>query len=377
MSAEPPSRILVVERNKPELRLLCRTLEQGGFDAVACSSADDALVHVESGDIGAAIVDLGLSDVSGLELLERIRSANRRVPVVIYAGTPTDDGISRYESVKEALNLGAFGYVDSLDDPGELLHHVRRAFRERVDHRVPDSQRTAGAPAEDSAQFDREVEDLASVVVHDLRSPMLTISGYCQILQEEYSSDMQEEAKESLAHIAGGAERIGRLIEGLSAYSRVGHSDRAEEPVHLDAVLTQVKTDLAVAIREHEARIEVGRLPAIHGDAAQLAELFRHLVDNALQSRHEIPPVVEIDASHHGDCWQFAVKDNGVGVAREDFDRIFQPFQRGRGRPRTTAGVGLAICRRIVHRHGGQIWLESDLGQGTTFYFTLRARSGQ
>ena len=180
--------ILVVEDTETERHLLCDILQTEGFHAIGCESGKEALRQVRQRRFGVAIVDLRLPDISGTELLEKIRDLDDQVQVIIYTGAAS------FDSVKEAINLGAFAYVEKLSAPAELLRHVHRALRERVHRYATDLESAVRHRTEQLARSNRELEKFASIVAHDLRSPLLTISGYCQILQEEYKARLDPTA---------------------------------------------------------------------------------------------------------------------------------------------------------------------------------------
>jgi signal transduction histidine kinase len=361
------SNVLVVEDNASDLKLLCGILHMEGFRVIGCGSAQEALQHVRQRDFGVAVVDYRLPDLSGTQLLEQIRACDAHVRVILYTGP------ALYDSIKEAIDLGAFAYVERLSDPAELVRHVQRACLERVDRYALDLEQAAALRTEELARSNRELEEFASVVAHDLRSPLLTISGYCQLLDEEYAERFDATAREYLNQAVAGAARMGRLIEDILEYSRAGRSSEPLRAVDMQSVLVHATANLEASIREHDVRIEVGPMPVVVGDPTQLVQLVQNLLDNAIKFRRvQQPPRVGVTASPSDGCWQFAVEDNGIGVAEEHFERIFQTFQRLHGRELPGTGIGLAICRRIVERHGGRIWLRSAVGQGATFYFTLR-----
>jgi two-component system, sensor histidine kinase and response regulator len=359
------SHVLVVEDDADELKLLCEILQEEGFHAIGCESAGKALEHVRQRDFGVAVVDYRLPDLSGTQLLEQIRGFDDQVRVIIYTGAGS------YASAREALNLGAFAYLEKLSDRSELLRHVHRACRERVDRYAIDLERAVAARTEELARSNRELEDFASIVAHDLRSPLLTISGYCQLIGEDCGERLDATARDYLGQIAAGAARMDRLIHDLLEYSRAGRSQQPLEPVDMQSVLTQATANLEAAIRQREARIEVGPMPAVAGDQTQLVELFQNLIGNAVKFCRDETPRVRVSASPDTGWWHFAVQDNGIGIEQEHFERIFQTFQQIHGAEYAGTGIGLAICKKIVERHGGRIWLDSAAGQGTTFYFTL------
>ncbi len=365
--SEKFARILAVEDNATELRLLTDILEEDGFQVIGCTSAAEALRQLEPGRFGVGVVDLMLPDLDGIALLQEILKIDPDVRVIIYTGA------SSFDSVKEALNAGAFGYIEKLSDPSELLRHVHRAARARVGRYAADLEAAVAKRTEELARSNQELQSFASVVAHDLRSPLLTISGYCEILKEEFGSMLPPGAIEYLEQITMAAGRMGRLIDDLLDYSRVGRGRDPMRTVDLHTVVEQVRANLDAAIRDANATIQVDRLPPVRGDQTQLIQLFQNLVGNAIKFRDARPIVVSIRCEVEGAMHRFAVADNGIGIDRKDFERIFRVFQRLHGKEYPGTGIGLALCQKIVERHGGRIWLESQLGQGSTFYFTLPA----
>jgi light-regulated signal transduction histidine kinase (bacteriophytochrome) len=365
MPTERFSQVLVVEDNDPERRLLCEILKEDGFDAVGCGCAEDALEQVHKKHFAVAVVDLRLPDLDGTELLDRIRRLDERVEVIIYTGAAS------FDSVKDAINLGAFAYVEKLSDPSELLRHVHRAFHERVGRYAKDLETAVRQRTEELARSNRELEKFASIVAHDLRSPLLTISGYCQILREEYAGRLEPGACEYLDHVVAGVTRMNRLIEDLLDYSRVGRSTEPFGQVNLDSVVAEALANLDAAIRQCGAQVDAGPMPVVFGVRTLLLQLFQNLLDNAVKFRGTTPPAVCLRATQDGDHWQFSVQDNGVGIDPGHFEQLFQVFHRLHGREYPGTGIGLALCKKIVDLHGGRIWPASRPGEGTTFFFTL------
>lgn len=368
MAPDPPrfSKILVVEDHEPDLVLLCEILEEEGFTVSGVASAAEAIEKAAQEEHGVAIVDLRLPDLHGNQLMERLLAIDEKIQVIIYTGAAS------YDSVKEALNCGAFAYVEKLRDPDELLRHVHRACRERVDRYALDLEQAVQERTEALAQSNRDLENFASVVAHDLRSPLLTISGYCQILQEEYAPQLDSTAVGYLGHVVGGVRRMNRLIEDLLSYSRLGRGDIEGQPVEVGRVVQHVRENLQLRIAEAGALLEIGDMPVVVGDETQLCQLFQNLVDNAIKFRCADPPRIRIGAERETDCWRFWVADNGIGIDEGLQEEVFRVFHRLASPPSESGtGIGLAVCKRIVQRHGGRIWFESSEGAGTTFYFTL------
>jgi signal transduction histidine kinase len=359
------SHALIVEDDAAELEQLCTVLEEDGFQVIGCGSAADALLHARQRRFGVAVVDYHVLSVGGTQLLEQLRALDDQIRIIIYTG------VASYDSVKEALNSGAFAYLEKLSSPGELLPHIHRACLERVDRYALDLEQAVAFRVEDLARSNRDLEEFASVVAHDLRTPLLTISGFCQLLGDEYGGRLDENARDYLGQIAAGVGRMDCLIEGILEYSRAGRSAAPLRRIDMKSVLDQAIANLDGATREYDAQIEVGPLPNVIGDPTQLIQLFQNLLGNAMKFHRDVPPRINVSAAPIEDTWRFAVEDNGIGIAEEHFEQIFRTFKRLNGREYPGTGIGLSVCRKIVERHRGRIWLASTVGQGTTFYFTI------
>ena len=200
------------------------------------------------------------------------------------------------------------------------------------------------------------------------------VASYTELLAQRYQGKLDERADKYIYYVVDGAKRMQRLLTDLQAFSRIASQGKPLASVSAEAVVKGVVDALAGAIRGANASIRVGALPTVQADEAQLGQLFQSLIDNALKFRGEARPVVEISARPLDGRWQFAVKDNGIGIERQHMARIFLIFQRLHERGKYEgSGAGLAIAKRILERHGGRIWLESEPQVGSTFFFTLHA----
>jgi signal transduction histidine kinase len=223
----------------------------------------------------------------------------------------------------------------------------------------------------------RDLEQFAYVSSHDLQEPLRAVSGYCQLLQRRYAAALEPKAAEYIGEAVQGARRMQALIEGLLAYSRVGRHGHPIAPTSAQAAFNQALVNLHEAIAECSAEITHGPLPVVPADPLQLMQLFQNLIGNSLKYRGERRPQIHVAAELGCREWVFSVRDNGIGIDPRFRERIFVIFQRLHTRSEYPGtGIGLALCKRIVERHGGRIWVESEPGAGSTFFFSLPSVAG-
>ena len=243
-----------------------------------------------------------------------------------------------------------------------------------------DSRRLTAALRQTTLELQRsnaELEQFAYVASHDLQEPLRMVTSYLQLLERRYKAKLDQDAEEFIAFAVDGASRMQTLIQDLLAYSRVGTQGAAFEPTDCGAVLDRALTNLEVAIAESGAEINRGPIPDVVADASQLTQLLQNLVGNAIKFRGDSPPRIWVEAEQRDADWLFSVRDNGIGIDPHHTDRIFQVFQRlhGIGQYPGT-GIGLAVCKKIVERHGGTIWVDSQPDAGSTFFFTIPVHPG-
>jgi PAS domain S-box-containing protein len=234
------------------------------------------------------------------------------------------------------------------------------------------AERELAEQAEALARSNAELEQFAYVASHDLQEPLRMVSSFTQLLAKRYRGKLDADADDFIGFAVDGANRMQALIEDLLSYSRVGTRGRPFAPVDCEAVLGRVLRVLQVTVDESGAEVTHGSLPTVLADESQLGQVFQNLIANAIRFRGEAPLLVHVSADRGDLEWTFSVRDNGIGVAPEHAQRIFVIFQRLHGRtdyPGT--GIGLAVCKKIVERHGGRIWVDSELGRGATFKFTI------
>jgi len=224
----------------------------------------------------------------------------------------------------------------------------------------------------DLARSNKELENFAYVASHDLQEPLRKIKSFTELLARDYRGQLNENADKYINYITDGTSRMQALINDLLTYSRVGRIELNKQPTNLNLVLDQVKTDLSVVIAENNAIITATSLPTVQANPVQMAQLFQNLIANSIKFRGENSPKIHISSQLQQEKWLISIQDNGIGIKPEYSERIFVIFQRLHSRSQYPGtGIGLAICRKVVERHGGEIWVKSELGKATIFYLTL------
>lgn len=230
--------------------------------------------------------------------------------------------------------------------------------------------------AEELAASNAELERFAYIASHDLQEPLRMVSSFLQLLKKRYGGRLDEKADQYIHYAVDGAERMKTLILDLLEYSRVGSGGEGFGNVDIGLVLKEIANIFHETIVSEGARIDIGPMPNVWGDEGQLTQLFQNLLGNALKYHSERKPLIRVAATEEPGSWKFTVEDNGIGIDPQFFDKIFVIFQRLHTKnDYSGTGIGLAVCKKIVERHGGKIWVESEPGQGSTFFFTIAKKS--
>jgi len=217
-----------------------------------------------------------------------------------------------------------------------------------------------------------ELEQFVFTASHDLQAPLRQIASFAELLREDLQGKLDEDADENLGFIVGGAGRMQQLVQALLTYSLINRTGARLDAVDCSQLVDAVVGVLSSRIQETGADIRLGDLPTVHSDGVQLGKVFEHLIDNALKFRSSEAPRIEISARQQDRSWFFSVADNGIGIAEKDVEDIFVMFRRLHCQDEYPGvGAGLALCKRTIERHQGRIWVESELGVGSVFYFTV------
>jgi PAS domain S-box-containing protein len=254
-------------------------------------------------------------------------------------------------------------------EPGTI--YVGRDMTERKQ-----AEEVLARQAQDLARSNAELEQFAYVASHDLQEPLRMVQSYVQLLARRYEGHLDTDADEFIAFAVDGAERMRILINDLLQYSRVTTHGKPFAPTACAIILDHALANLKIAIEESSAVVTHDELPTVMADGVQLTQLFQNLISNAIRfHKQETRPEIQVSVEHSGGEWTFSVRDNGIGIAPEHFERIFMIFKRLHSwEEYEGTGIGLAVCKKIVERHGGCIWVESEPGKGSTFYFTVANR---
>jgi light-regulated signal transduction histidine kinase (bacteriophytochrome) len=314
--------------------------------------------------------------------------------VTISDSTPDHSGPKSQAALRIIRSLQAEDYSCSIpvDEPGEgsdetlrelslLAQKLQRdqqlyletsASLKQKDALIESARQDLARSEEMTNRSREELNQFTYVTSHDLQAPLRAVAGFASFLQEEYQEQLDDTAREYIDHITRGVTRMQQQIKALVSYSRVESRGAAFELVDLNELLDDVLILHGQSIEDAEGTLTREKLPTVSGDRSQLFQHFQSLLDDSVKYRSQRPLEINISAKKSEGCWTIAFSDNGIGIAEKDHERIFQIFCRLHTEAEYPGtGIGLPICRRIVNRHGGKLWVESELGTGSTFYFTM------
>jgi signal transduction histidine kinase len=375
VEAAPPEKLhfLMVEDNPVDVELVQRELRRAEFDftSVAVQTPEDFICELRARCPTIVLADYNLPQWSGMEALDILRREKLDTPLILISGA-----LGEVNAV-ECLKQGATDYVLK-GALARLPVAIRRALEERRLHEQRNRAEEALARhVEELRRSNAELEQFAYVASHDLQEPLRMVASYAELLAERYKGKLDDRADMYIKYAVEGARRMQTLIHDLLAYARVTSAARPLQPIDSSVVLADVIQQLRAAIEGSQAEIKSEAMPMVSADEGQLRQVFQNLIANAIKFHGDGPPHVEIRAESTEKRWNFAVADDGIGIPEESGRRLFQMFQRLHTREEYEgSGIGLAISKRIVERHGGSIWFDSVPGKGTTFHFTIPKNGG-
>ncbi|HYK89754.1 MAG TPA: ATP-binding protein, partial [Acidobacteriota bacterium] len=302
---------------------------------------------------------------------DRIGLPDGHAPITAFLGVPLKRGQRTVGMVAVGNRPGGYG-----DENLKTMEALAPAIMEALTQKRAETAERRGA--RELARSNKDLEQFAYVASHDLQEPLRAVAGFVTLLERRFRGKLDADAHRFIDYAVDGVRRMQMLINDLLAYSRVGMAGKAHVNADLKKVLDTALSNLDAVIRESSAVVTAEPLPTVQGDASQLTQLFQNLINNAIKFRSEHKPEIHVGAVRTEHGWEFSVRDNGIGIDSNYAERIFLIFQRLHTRDRYPGtGIGLAICKRIVERHGGQIWVESQQGRGSTFHFSISDKGEQ
>lgn len=348
-----PTRVLLVT-NDVENRAQIHRLADDNYRLIDATSGLEGFEFFDTEPVDCILLDCDLHDIDGLDCLARFMHGPRDIAIIVISGRG-DERIA-----VKAMKQGALDYLVKGNISREELYGA-------IDDAI------AGVTTRrDQKQQQQELEQFVSTAAHDLKAPLHNIYYMIETTKLTELEKLDDSTLDCLDRVSRQTNRLAELVDNLLDYSRTGQEQRPLEAVDLTAVMEQALTHLAATVREQGARFQIDPLPVVQGDRVSLVQLFQNLIGNALKFHGEDPPVVQVSAVPTDETWSISVRDNGIGIDPAFHKEIFAPLRRLNKPGRYEGhGLGLAICRKIIDRHRGRIWIDSAPGQGTTFSFTL------
>jgi signal transduction histidine kinase len=363
-------RVLLIEDSPSDADIEISELRRNGFEVSAdiADMGDEVRKLLAATSYDVILADYNLPNFKGMETIDILREKNLSIPVILVTGALNS------ETAVECVKQGITDYVLK-DHLARLSTSVRRALEEtRLRQERARAQEQLAQKVEELARSNCDLEQFAYVASHDLQEPLRMVAAYTQLLAERYRGKLDKDADRYIGYAVEGATRMQALLEDLLAFSRVGRNGFVRKPIDANVAVNEALRNLTIAVKENGVTVTRGALPTIVADRVHLVQLFQNLIGNAIKFRGQEAPRITISAEKQGEEWAFSLSDNGIGIASEHRDFIFKMFQRLHTRAEYPGnGVGLAICKKIVERHGGRIWVESELGRGSNFRFTFPA----
>ncbi|MDX8384241.1 MAG: response regulator [Ghiorsea sp.] len=357
------AKILIVDDNEDNLELASQILEDD-YEVVTGRSGSDCLHKARDLKPDVIVLDVQMPDMDGYETLAKLRSTaeGKEIPVIFLSARYRDS-----DRVIKGLEMGALDYITKPVDDDLLMAKVR------VGVRIKQAEDAVREKAHALEVANKEMEAFTYSVSHDLRAPLRALDGFSAILSEDYAESLDEEGLQYLARIRAGSQKMGSLIDDLLDFARTSRGDLAQSPLDVSAMVNDVCTEIQATEDHAQLSITVQSGMTTLGDSKMIRVVLMNLISNAIKySSKEDKPCLEIYAEKSATREVFTIKDNGVGFEMRYVDQLFHPFRRLHSSDEFPGnGIGLATVHRIIQRHGGTIWAESEVGKGSVFNFTL------
>ncbi len=368
----PPQPALLLVDDRPEnLLALEAVLEPLGQRMVRANSGEEALRHLLADDIGVIVLDVQMPGIDGFETAEQIKQRDRTRDIPILFLTAISHGL---DNRLRGYGTGAVDYVFKPVEPEILRAKVAVFLELHLKTRMLQEQRHQLARQKaELERSNRDLEQFAYIASHDLQDPLRVIAGFIELLRDRLGGQ-DPQAQEWMARITSMAARMSDLIADLLTYARAGMDSSPLEAVELDTAFDLALQNLSTVIQKERVEIRRAPLGQARGSPTALTQVFQNLLSNAIKFHAvDLVPVVEVGAEREDGIVRVSVTDHGPGVPEDQLERVFQVFERLEGEPYPGTGVGLAVCRKVVERAGGRIWMENNDGSGVTVFFTLPA----
>lgn len=369
----PPAIIINVDDNEPARYAKGRTLSHAGFQVYNAANGAEAMELSSQYNPDLVLLDVNLPDIHGIEVCRKLKASPSAGGVLVLQISAS--AISAPHAT-QALNSGADAYLTEPVDPDVLVATVRALLRLRkAERELALANARLVALNADLHRSNEDLKQFAFVASHDLQEPLRTITLFSTLMGNAAAARLNTNEKQYLDFIVQAGQRMQTLINDLLNYAQIGNAVAVSEPVDLNEVLQWALKNLESPIADSGARISADQLPTVQGDQAQLGHVFQNLLANAIKYRRsDVAPCIRISAQREPQQWAVSVQDNGIGIGPEHRELVFAPFKRLHGKEIPGTGIGLAVCRRAIEAHGGEIWVDSTVGEGSTFSFTLPDR---
>lgn len=367
--------IMIVDDTPDNLQVLFTMLHEHGYEVRRVLNGQQAMNAIATDPPELILLDIMMPELNGYEVCIRLKSQENtcHIPIIF---------LSALDEVVDKVKGFEVGGADYITKPFHLQEVIARVENQltiiRQRRQLLEQNENLQKLNQELSRSNTELEEFAHVVSHELLQPLTSIKALSQLLSFKYGKDFNEEIQQFLNQIVGATDRMHQLTRRLLAYAQVGSQKLHLCATDCHALMADLLADLRVNIQENDTQIVIpDKLPVVMADQLQLRELFQNLITNALKYHRDVPLLIEMRASPLPSYWLFSITDNGMGIAPEHIEKIFTIFTRTPSvQELPGSGIGLSICQKIVERHGGKIWLESKLGEGTTFYFTFPCRLG-